>query len=110
MGLRERLRKLERELERANAPTSDRYLAATRRETARRLRGAYERLACIPGNGPTTPGVRRGRDSLLANDTPERAEADRQVVGGWERAHGAPDTRGAADAARAKVLGWGRGY
>ena len=104
MGLRERLRRLEREAERANAPTSERYLAATRHETAQRLRSAYERLARLPGNGPPAPHPgREGRD-LLADDTLERAEADRRTVEVWERANGAPDIRAAADAVRARLL------
>ena len=104
MGLRERLRRLERELERASAPTLDRYLAATRRETARRLQGVYESLARAPGNGPSAPHPGRHCRKLLADDTPEQAEADRRVVEAWEGAHGAADIRAAADAARAKLL------
>ena len=106
--LQDRLCRLERELERANAPTSDRYLAATRRETARRLSSVYERLAGI-GDTPTAPHPGHDRE-LLADDTSERAEADRRIVEAWERANGAPDIKGAADEARAKVLGWCRGY
>ena len=102
MGLRERLRRLKREAERSNAPTLGQHLAATRHETARRLRGAYERLARI-GDVPTTPHPGRDRD-LLADDTPERAEADRRIVEAWTRAHGTPDIKGAADAARARLL------
>ena len=48
---------------------------------------------------------RESRDSLLDDDTPERVEADRRTVEAWERAHGTPDIKGAADEARAKVLG-----
>lgn len=104
MGLRERLCRLERETERANAATSVRYLAAIRRETVWRLHGVYDRLARIPGdNGPSTPHPRHDRE-LLADDTSERAEADRLVVGDWERAQGTSDIKGAADAARARSL------
>lgn len=102
MGLRERLRRLERELERANAPTFAEYWAATRRETARRLRGIYGRLARI-GDTPTTPHLGRDRE-ILVDDTPERAEADRRTVERWERANGKADIGGAADEARARLL------
>ncbi len=60
-------------------------------------------MARIPGNGPAAPHSGRDRE-LLADDTPERAEADRRVVEAWERAHGAPYIKGAADEARARLL------
>ena len=107
MGLRERLRRLEGEAQKANAPTFDEYWAAARRGTARRLQGAYERLALLPSlNGSSTPitGREDREDGLLSDDTPERDEADRRTVEAWEGANGAPDMAGAADEARARLL------
>ncbi len=104
MGLRDRLRRLEREAEKVNAPALDEYWSATRRETARRLRSAYDRLARLPGNGPPTPYPGRDhRDTLLADETPERAEADRQVVQKWETANGTPDITSHAERVRARL-------
>ena len=47
-----------------------------------------------------------GRDNreLFVDDTTERAEADRRVVEAWQKANGAPDVKGAADEARARLL------
>lgn len=106
MGLKERLRKLEREAEQVEAPTPEEYLAANRRETARRLRRAYERLARIPGDGPPVShlGARHPDRELLADDTVEQAETDRRTVEAWERANGAPDIRSHAKKARARLL------
>ena len=42
--------------------------------------------------------------TILDDDTPERAEADRRTVEAWEGAHSAPDIKGAAEEARAKLL------
>lgn len=83
MGLRERLRRLEREVERANAPTWVEDWAAARRDTARRLSGVYERLARIPGNGPRrTPGV----VGNFSPTTPRRGL--RQTAALWRRGRG----------------------
>ena len=102
-ALRAQFARLKARAERRDAPTLDRYLAATRRETERRLWSAYERLARIPGGGPSAPHPGHDRD-VLADDTPEQAESDRRVVEAWEGAHGAPDIKGAADEARARLL------
>ncbi len=102
MGLRERLRRLELEAERVDAPTWDEYWAAARRERARRLAAIYERLDRI-GGSPATPPGQCSREALLVGDTLERAEADRRTVARWEEAHGALGTKVAADAARAKL-------
>lgn len=106
MGLAERLLRLEREAELAEAPSPQEYLAAHRRETARRLRGVYERLARIPGDGPPVShlGARHPDRELLADDTVEQAETDRRTVEAWERANGAPDIRSHAEEARARLL------
>ena len=110
MGFKERLRRLEREAERANTPTLAEYSVAAMRQTARRQRGPLDRLARLPPlDGSPLAHLGRGRE-LLADDTPELAENDRRVVEAWERAHGKADIRAAADAARAEVLRWGRGY
>ena len=101
-NLRAELARLKAQAERRDAPTFDEYWVAARRETARRLQGVYERLARV-GNGSPTPHSGPDRD-LLADDTPEQMEADRRTVGGWERAHGTPDIKGAADMARARLL------
>ena len=103
-GLKAQLARLKARAERRDAPTSDRCLAATKRETARRLRGAYDRLARVPGSGPPTPQLGRKSRELLVGDTPEQAEADWRVVQAWERAHGKADIKGAADEARARLL------
>ncbi len=103
MGLRERLRRLELEAERTEAPTWDEYWGAARRERARRLEAVYGRPALVSDSAVPSPG-RDGRQSLLADDTPERAEADRRVLDRWGEANGAPGTKVAADAARAKLL------
>ena len=68
-------------------------------QTARNLASTYRKLAAYRGNPPV------GRTRGPEGDTPEGAEADRRAVQAWERAHGAPDIKGAADEARAKVLG-----
>lgn len=103
--LKAQLARLKTRAERRDAPTLEEYWAAARRETARRLRSAYERLARIPGNGSPAPHPgREGRDLLLANDTPEQAEADRQVVERWEKANGKADIRSHAEQARARLL------
>lgn len=96
--LHDRLRRLERELERANAPTFAEYSRATVRQTARNLASVYRKLAAHGGNPPA------GRTRGPKGDNPERAEADRQVVRAWERANGAPYIKGAADEARARLL------
>ena len=112
MGLRERLRRLEREAERTNVPTFAEYSRATARRTARSLASAYRKLAAHGGNPPA--GRRQGPEG----DTPEQAEADRRTVEAWKWAYGAPDIRAAADEARARLpmrreeprenpLGWG---
>ncbi len=101
--LKAQLARLKARAERRNAPTSEQYWAAARRETARRLRGVYDRLARIPGNGSAAPHPGPGRE-ILADDTSERAESDRQVVQAWERAHGAPDIRSRAEQVRARLL------
>ncbi len=103
MGLKERLRRLEREAERAEAPTWNEYWPAARRETARRLRGVYDRLARLGGDSSAPHPARDNQDTLLAGDTPERAEADRRVVERWERAHGKADIKGAAEHVRARL-------
>ncbi|MDP9457812.1 MAG: hypothetical protein M3Q49_01780 [Actinomycetota bacterium] len=96
--LHERLRRLEREAERANAPTFADYSKAVARQTARNLAGVYRKLAAHGGDPPT------GRTRGPEGDTPEQAEADRRTVEKWERANGAPDITGAADEARARLL------
>ena len=97
MGFKDRLRRLERELERANAPTFAEYSRATVRQTARNLASAYRKLAAHGGNPPA------GRTRGPEGDTPEQARSDRRVVEAWEGAHGAPDIRDTADEARARL-------
>ncbi|MDP9476454.1 MAG: hypothetical protein M3R38_12360, partial [Actinomycetota bacterium] len=88
--LRARLARIEARVESGDAPTWDEYWAAARRERARRLGAAYGRLARI-GNGPPAPHPGRGgRESLLAGDTTEQAEADRRILARWEEANEAP--------------------
>ena len=99
MGLRERLRRLEREAERANAPTFAEYSVAAVRQTARNLAGAYRKLAAHGGDPP----IERAQGP--EGDTPEQAESDRRTIERWEGAHGKADIKGAADAARARLLG-----
>ena len=105
MGLRARLRRLEREAERANTPIPEEYWAAARRETARRIRGALERLARLPSlDGSPVAHLGRDNREFLDDDTPERAEADRRTVEAWEGAHGAPDIGSHAEQGRARLL------
>ena len=73
------------------------------RQTARNLASAYRKLTAHGGNSPA------GRTRGPKGDTPQQAEADRRTVERWERANGAPGIEGAAEEARAKVLGRGRG-
>jgi len=71
---------------------------------AQNLRLVCARLARIPGNGSLGSAPHPGHDSgLLADDTPEKAEADRRVIGAWERAHSTPDIKGAAEQVRARL-------
>ncbi len=65
----------------------------------------YDRLARIGGTSSAPHSGRDNEDALLADDTPEQAEADRRTVEKWEKANGAADIKGAADAARARLLG-----
>ncbi len=58
----------------------------------------------LGGDSPTPHPAREGRDSLLADDSPEQAEADRRVVEVWEKVNGAPDIKGSADTVRARLL------
>ncbi len=103
MGLRERLRRLELEAEHGDAPAWGEYWAAARRERARRLGAAYERLAQISGGSPVTHPGRGVREALLVDDTPKRAEADRRTVARWEETYGTADLKVTADAARARL-------
>jgi len=98
-SLEERLRKLEEQLVRQ--PSLDEYLDAGSRERARALQALAERLAPdgFDGDYLSTEGDRR----MLAEDTPERRERDRETVEAWYRAQGI-DRAAEVEGAKEKLL------
>ncbi len=96
MGLRERLRRLEREAERAETPTPQEYLQAHRRTVA----WLHERWADELGD-PEGSLLSEEDYAILAADTPEQRRKDEEVVEAWSRE---VDLGTEADAARTRLL------
>ncbi len=97
MGFRDRLRRLEREADRAETPTPQEYLQAHRRIVAR----LHERWADEIGD-PEGSLLTEEDYAILADDTPEQRRKDEEVVEAWSRE---VDLGTEVDEARAKLLG-----
>jgi hypothetical protein len=98
-SLEDRLRKLEERL--ILEPTVDEYLDVSSRERVRTLHVLAERLAPYGFDGShlfTEHSLR-----VLAEDTPERRDMDRETVEAWYRAQGR-DRVMEAEAARERLL------
>jgi hypothetical protein len=95
-SLEDRLRKLEDQL--VLVPTVDEYLDASNRERTRALLALAERLAPY---GFDSDYLFTGGDRwMLAEDTRERQEKDREIVETWYKAQGrdrAMETEGAKE-------------
>ena len=97
-SLEDRLRKLE---ELIRVPSVDEYLDASNRERSRALHALAERLEKYGFDSDylfTDHSLR-----LLAEDTREWRERDREIVEAWNRAHGR-DRAAEAEGAREKLL------
>jgi hypothetical protein len=83
-SLEDRLRKLEERLIRQ--PSAEEYLDASNRERTRALHALAKRLALcgFDGDLPFPEETLR----MLAEDTPERRERDRETIETWNRAQG----------------------
>ena len=97
--LEDRLRRLERRL--VWQPSADEYLDASNRERVRGLHTLAERLAPHGFDGDYL-FVEETR-GMLAEDTPERRERDREPVEAWERAQGIDKTQ-EVEGARERLL------
>jgi hypothetical protein len=100
--LEDRLRRLERKL--VWQPSVDEYLDASNRQQVRSLHMLVERLEKYGFDGDYlfTEEVLR----MLAEDTPERRERDRETVEAWYRAQGrdrAVEIEGAKEKLLAKL-------
>jgi hypothetical protein len=97
--LEDRLRRLERKL--VWQPSIDEYLDASKRERTRALAMLTERLKKhgLDGDYLFVEANRR----MLAEDTPERRERDRETVEAWERAQGIDKTQ-EVEGARERLL------
>jgi hypothetical protein len=98
-SLEDRLRRLEERFIRQ--PSVDEYLDASNRERTRALHLLAERLAPhgFDGDYLFVEANRR----MLAEDTPEWREKDREIVEAWYHAQG-KDPREGAEGAREKLL------
>src|SRR5215203_5139728 len=98
-SLEDRLRKLEEQLIRV--PSVDEYLDASNRQQVRNLHALAERLVPhgFDGDHLFTEGDRR----MLAEDTPEWRERDRETVEAWRKAQGI-DLETDAEGARERLL------
>jgi hypothetical protein len=98
-SLEERLRRLEEQLIRQ--PTVAEYLDASNRERTRGLHALAKRLEKYRYDGGylfTDHSLR-----MLAEDTSERRERDREIIEAWERAQGIdPETE--VEGAKEKLL------
>jgi hypothetical protein len=93
-GLEDRLRKLERTL--IHQPSVDEYLDASNRERVRSLHALAKRLAPYGFDGDYL-FVEANRQ-MLAEDTPERREWDREIIEAWRKAQGIdPEMEGAKE-------------
>jgi len=98
-NLEERLRKLEERLIRV--PSVDEYLDASNRERVRALHALAERLASYGFDGDYLFVEANRR--MLAEDTLERRERDRETVEAWYRAQGV-DRMSEVKGAKEKLL------
>jgi hypothetical protein len=98
-NLEERLRRLEEQLIRV--PSVDEYLDASNRERLRSLHALAVRLAPhgYEGGHLFTEENRR----MLAEDTPERRERDRDIIERWREAEGV-DRAAELEGAKEKLL------
>jgi hypothetical protein len=97
--LEERLRRLERRL--VWQPSVDEYLDASSRERLRALDALTERLAPYGFDGDYL--FTEGDRLMLAEDTREKRERDRETVEAWYRAQGV-DRASEVEGAREKLL------
>jgi hypothetical protein len=98
-SLEERLRKLEEKW--VLVPSIDAYLDASNRERARALHALALRLAPYGFDGDYL--FTEGDRLMLAEDTPERRERDRETIEAWYRAQGR-DRVAEAEGAKEKLL------
>jgi len=98
-SLEDRLRRLEERLIRQ--PSVDEYLDASNREEVRGLQALAKRLAPhgFDGDYLFTEANRR----MLAEDTPEKRERDRETVEAWHRTKGIDRTQ-EVEGARERLL------
>ena len=97
--LEDRLRRLERRL--VWQPSAEEYLDASNRERVRSLHALAKRLGKYGFDGGhlfTDHSLR-----VLAEDTPERREGDRETVEAWNRAQGR-DRAAEVEGAKEKLL------
>ena len=97
--LEDRLRRLERRL--VWQPSVDEFLDASSRERVRALHKLAERLAPYGFDGDYLFVEANRR--MLADDTPEQRERDRETVEAWYRAQGI-DAETEAEGAKEKLL------
>ena len=97
--LEDRLRRLERRL--VWHPSVDEYLDASNRERVRALHTLTQRLEKYGFDGGYL--FTEGSRLMLADDTPERQERDRETVEAWYRAQGV-DRMSEAEGAKEKLL------
>ena len=98
-SLEDRLRKLEEQLIRV--PSVDEYLDASNRERTRALHALAERLEKYGFDGDYLFVEANRR--MLAEDTRERRDRDRETVEAWERAQGV-DRTSEVEGAKEKLL------
>jgi hypothetical protein len=98
-SLEDRLRKLEEQLVRQ--PSVDEYLDASNRERTRALHTLAERL--IPYGFDSEYLFTEENRRMLAEDTRERRESDRETVEAWHRAQGV-DRTSEVEGAKEKLL------
>jgi hypothetical protein len=97
--LENRLRKLEESLIRQ--PSVDEYLDASNRERTRALHALAKRLAPYGFDGDYL--FTEESRLMLAEDTPERQERDREIVKAWYKAQGR-DRASEIERAKEKLL------
>lgn len=98
-NLEDRLRKLEEQL--IGQPSVDEYLDASNRERVRALHALTQRLMTYGFDGDYLFVEANRR--MLAEDTPERRERDKETVEAWHMAQGiVPELE--AERAREKLL------
>jgi hypothetical protein len=98
-SLEDRLRKLEEQL--VHQPSIDEYLDASSREGVRSLHALAQRLAPYGFDGDYL--FTEGDRLMLAEDTAERRQRDREIVEAWYRAQG-KDRAAEVEGAKEKLL------